>query len=304
MGDVVTDLWHEVQAGKALSEALHMHSRVFPVFYQNMVKSGEYSGVLPLVMERLASFLEDEHELKGFLLSSMLYPAMVSLVSLGAFGVIIFYVLPRFEKVFTMMRQEVPLITRLVLGFSGFLLKWWWLIVALIAGSVISFFVYLKSPGGKEKVDKWYLKIPLFGELYLKVQTARMARTFSTMLSGGVPILKALTILQESLSNTVLARAISEVRTSLREGGSIARELRKQAVFPPVAVHMIDIGEESSNLEGMLEKLARLYDAEVKNTVKGLLSILEPAVILTLALGIFVMLIAILIPMMRLNSVM
>ncbi|MGE5557010.1 MAG: type II secretion system F family protein [Bacillota bacterium] len=303
IGAIIEEIWQEVQAGKAFSDSLAMHPHVFPVFFQNMVKAGEFSGVLPLVLERLAAFLEEEYELRLFLWSSLLYPAMISLVSMGALGVVLFFVIPKFEQIFKMMHKDLPLITRVVLWLSNVLQVWWWVPVIMLAGAGTALCLFWNSPQGREKIDRWRLTAPLFGDIYLKVQTARMARTFGTMLSGGVPILKALSILQGSMNNIILAGAVGEIHSSLREGGSIAREMKKQRVFPTIAVHMLAIGEESSDIEGMLEKLAKLYDTEVKNTLRGLLSILEPAVILFLAVGIFLLLISILIPLMRMGNI-
>ena len=304
MGLVVSRIRSDVQEGAPFSDALARHPKLFNPYYLNIVKAGEASGVLPLILKRLAGVLEEEEEIRGRIKASMVYPLFLLTFTLGAVITLMLWVVPKFQDIFAQAGSDLPSITRLVVGVSNFMAGYWWLLVLAILGSLTLLRAYRNTATGRMHFDQLALKLPVFGKLKTKTTTARMARTLGTMLQSGVPLIKALEILQHTINNKVLETALEKAIAGIREGGSISAHFRAQGVFPPLALHMIGVGEESGQLEEMLENIARTYDGEVQTLLRSLLAMMEPAIIVVLTFIVGTILLAILLPVLSIGGLM
>lgn len=272
----------DVKAGLALNEALAKHPAAFNKLYVNMIRAAELGGILDIILDRLAGFLEYENEVRGKIKSAMMYPVLVLCFSQVMLFVLFAFVLPKFKEIFNGMNAEMPTMTRVLFGLGDFMASSWWLIIL----GLVAFFFGLKmwgnTPRGRYQLDFFKLKFPIVGELTLKMSVARFCRTFGTLINSGVPIMRSLEIVGETLGNSVLASAIDSTRLSIREGNKLSVPLAASGLFPSMVTHMIDVGEESGRLSEMMIKVGDFYDAEVESTVKGLTSMIEPLLIIFL----------------------
>jgi len=298
---VMQKMQQDVQTGKALWEALSAHPRIFPPLYVSMVKAGEASGQLSDVLQWLADYQEKEQTRKTQIRSALAYPALLITVGLTSVFLLVTFIVPRFVTIFEEFDQALPMPTVIMLGISGFLTHWWW----LIAGSVVAILVGMKefarTPTGRLHVDRWKLKVPLFGKLTLKAAVSRFARTTATLLRGGVPLLDSMVVVREVAGNEVLARGADQVREGMREGESFAKRLKDTGVFPPLLTHMVGVGEETGDLQGTLLTVANSYDVEVDASIKSIVSLLEPLIIITVGSMIAFIIMAMLLPVFQLN---
>ncbi|MBU4310816.1 type II secretion system F family protein, partial [bacterium] len=288
--EVVGELKKDIEGGLAFSDALAKHPRVFSELYVNMVRAGEAGGVLEEILERLIFIAEREGETRARLRAALTYPTIVVSVAVLVIGFLAVVVFPMFITVFAAKEVTLPLPTRILLAVSNLVQSYWWVILGGVLIIVFSFRGYSKTEGGGFLIDRAKLKIPIFGLLIKKLIVARFARILSTLHASGVPILSALEIVERTIGNVVIARAVENVRISVREGESIAEPLRISKVFPPMVVHMITIGEESGALDKMLTEVADTYDREVDYALRNVTAALEP--ILIVVMGIIVAFIA------------
>jgi type IV pilus assembly protein PilC len=275
-----------VQSGSTFSDALALHPRIFNDLYVNMVKAGEVGGVLELVLNRLSEFQEKAAKIKNKVVAAMVYPGIVMTMAVGIMGFLLVFIVPKFETIFHDLLGDKPLppVTRFVIGASDFL-KNHGLIVLGIVVAVVTLYKFIgRTRGGRFVIDSFKLRMPLFGNLNRKTAISRFARTLGTLVTSGVPILQALNITRETAGNASIARAISQVHDSVKEGESIVQPLEASRVFPPMVVSMVDVGEETGKLPEMLLKIADVYDDEVDNAVAAITSMLEPIMIVFLAL--------------------
>ena len=275
-----------VQSGSTFSDALALHPRIFNDLYVNMVKAGEVGGVLELVLNRLSEFQEKAAKIKNKVVAAMVYPGIVMTMAVGIMGFLLVFIVPKFETIFHDLLGDKPLppVTRFVIGASDFL-KNHGLIVLGIVVAVVTLYKFIgRTRGGRFVIDSFKLRMPLFGNLNRKTAISRFARTLGTLVTSGVPILQALNITRETAGNSSIARAISQVHDSVKEGESIVQPLEASRVFPPMVVSMVDVGEETGKLPEMLLKIADVYDDEVDNAVAAITSMLEPIMIVFLAL--------------------
>jgi len=293
-----------VQSGSTFSEGLAQHPRLFNDLYVNMVRAGEVGGVLELVLTRLAEFQEKAQKVKNKVAAAMVYPIIVLLLALGIMIFLLIFIVPRFETIFHDMLGDKPLpaITLFVIGISDFMQKHWTVllgvgIVLFAAGKVAA-----RTRAGRAILDQLKLRAPLFGDLIRKTSISRFSRTLGTLVTSGVPILQALNITRETAGNMVIARAISQVHDSVKEGDSITQPLETSGAFPPMVISMIDVGEETGQLPEMLLKIAEVYDDEVDNSVAALTSLLEPIMIVLLALIVGTIVIALFMPLVSIIS--
>jgi len=292
----------DVQNGAPLSEAVQPYPQVFNKLYVNTLKAGEAAGAMDSVLKRLADYLERSHELKETIKSALIYPAILFVVAFISLAILMIYVVPKFSDLFEGMDQAMPLSTTIVIGISEFIQHWWWLILLfLIAGFMGIKWMY-HNPATRRTIDERLLKTPLLSDLIKKIEVARFSRTLGTLTANGVPILNGLSIVSETVNNTVMAEALESVSDQLREGKGIARPLAETELFPQLAVQLIHVGEETGELEKMLNQLADIYDNEVKETVKRLLTLLEPALIIGLGIIIAAIIISILLAILGLNE--
>lgn len=295
----------DVEAGSPLSEALGKHPSVFDGLYTNMVRAGEAGGVLDTILLRLAEFKEKSIRLRNRVKSAMIYPVVViSLASLILAGIVMF-VIPKFEEIFKEIGTkglELPALTVFMQDFSRWLTKGygWVYIVAFLPVLYVAYRLFRGTAGGRRTLDRVRLRAPVFGGIIRKSLVARFARTFGTLISSGVPILEALNIVRGAIDNVVVQSAIDRVRDSIREGEGIAAPLGASGVFDDIVVNMVDVGEETGELDKMLIKVADNYDEEVDNSVNGLVSILQPLLIVFLGGAVFVIVLSVFLPMLQL----
>ncbi len=277
---IVQDILNRVREGSSLAEALANHPRIFSKLYVNMVKAGESGGFLEVILSRLVKYLQSAKEVRDFLVSVMIYPLILTAVSGASIVILVTFVIPRFAKIFSDMGQAIPLPTQVLLTLSQAVRDYWWLGAGGLALIYFSLRVYNQVEERKFRWDRSKLRWPGVGDIIKKIEVARFSRTLATLLQSGVPILSALNLVREISQNLAVSRAIGNIHDRLREGKAVARTLEETGVFPPLAVHMISVGEETGRVEEMLSKVAETYEADVQTTVKRFVSLLEPLIIL------------------------
>ncbi|PYJ12028.1 MAG: pilus assembly protein PilC [Verrucomicrobia bacterium] len=275
-----------VQSGSTFSDALALHPRIFNDLYVNMVKAGEVGGVLELVLNRLSEFQEKAAKIKNKVVAAMVYPGIVMTMAVGILGFLLVFIVPKFETIFHDLLGDKPLppVTRFVIGASDFLKNHGLIVLGIVIAAITLYKFIGRTRGGRLVIDSFKLRMPLFGNLNRKTAISRFARTLGTLVTSGVPILQALNITRATAGNASIARAISQVHDSVKEGESIVQPLEASRVFPPMVVSMVDVGEETGKLPDMLLKIADVYDDEVDNAVAAITSMLEPIMIVFLAL--------------------
>ncbi|MEP6811065.1 MAG: type II secretion system F family protein [Chthoniobacterales bacterium] len=300
----ITNLSDAVQGGSTFSEGLSQHPRIFNDLYVNMVRAGELGGVLELVLTRLAEFQEKAQKIKNKVVAAMVYPIIVMFLALGIMSFLLVFIVPKFEQIFHDMLGDKPLpgITLFVIGASNAVKNHWAAILFAVVALVVGMKILGRTERGRMALDRFKLRVPLFGDLLRKTAISRFSRTLGTLVTSGVPILQALNITRETAGNTVIAKAITQVHDSVKEGESIVLPLEASGAFPPMVISMIDVGEETGQLPEMLLKIAEVYDDEVDNAVAGLTSMLEPIMIVFLALVVGTIVIALFMPLISIIS--
>lgn len=295
----------DVQQGTSLSDSMRKHPACFDNLYVALVQAGEVGGVLDEVLNRLAKLLEDLNRLQNQIKSAMAYPITVGLLAVVIFVAMTMFLLPIFADMFESFDAELPLFTQLMLMISGFLRQPlnWVIMISVISASVFAFRRYYATLNGRRVIDRFALKMPLFGDLIQKTATARFCRTFGSLSKSGVPILTALEIVRDTAGNQVIAEAVDEARKDVQTGGMISIALQKHSVFPTMAIQMISIGEETGELDQMLMKVADFYEDEVEQAVKALTSIMEPIMIMVLGGMVGSILVSMYLPMFKIMDV-
>jgi general secretion pathway protein F len=301
---VVADLLRSVRGGASFSDALaRHHPRPFSRLYINMVRAGEKGGVLEVTLRRLAEFLEARAAFTEAVVSAMIYPAIVTLASVGAIAFLLTFVVPRFSVIFADLGQAVPLPTQILLTVSGALRAWWWLGALLGIAGVFGWRLWTSTPEGRLAWDRALLRLPLVGSISLKLEVSRFARTLGTLLKSGVPVLGALAVVGEMMTNHVVARAVVRLAESVKHGAGMATPMSESSAFPPLAVHMVRVGEETGRLEEMLLKVADMLEADLRADLKRIIGLLEPAVILGMGLVVAFIVVAMLLAIFSINDV-
>ncbi len=278
--EVIRDLLKKIEAGRSFSEALSSYPSVFPKLYVNMTKAGEAGGILNVILSRLSKYLQTSKEMKDYLISVLIYPAVLTLASGASIIILLTFVIPRFAKIFADMGQAIPLPTQIMLSISQMVRSYWWALGGAILLGWYGFRAYIKSGEGKVSWDRVKLGLVVIGNLVRQIEVARVSRTLGTLLQSGVPILQAIQIVRETVNNEIIARSISEVHTGVKQGGGISKTLQTLKVFPPLAIHMIAVGEETGKLDEMLIKIAENYEVSLQNALKRFINLLEPMIIL------------------------
>lgn len=299
---ITTEVMADVEAGSTLAEALKKHD-CFSDLFVNMVDAGEAGGILDVILNRLAVYLEKADALKRKIQSAMTYPAIVFTVAMGATTFMLMFIIPTFAKMFSDFGGTLPLPTRIVMGLSNFLRETWYLLLAFFIGAFVVLRRYYKSDKGRYRIDKFILGLPILGSVIRRGAVARFTRTLGTLVASGVPILNGLEITARTSGNKVIEEAIMKTRVSISEGNTIAEPLKDSGVFPPMVVQMIGVGEQTGALDDMLDKVADFYDSEVDSAVSALTSIIEPVMIVVMGTIVGGMLIAMYLPMFKLISV-
>jgi general secretion pathway protein F len=299
---VVRGLVEAVRAGKSLAASMGEHADVFPKIYVNMIRAGEAGGILEGVLRYLSEYMEGTLALKEDIKSALIYPVILGAAAGLSLIVLFVFVIPKFAAIFRDNGNALPLITKIVIGFSQFLADYGWLALLVLLATGTGAVLYVKSPDGRSEWDKFSLRAWLVGDLVRKFETARFSRTLAALLKGGVPLLEALGTVQGVVGNRLLARALSQVQLRVREGKGMARPLSDSGMFPALALNMIAVGEETGKLESMLTEVANYYDQEVKRSTKRLTALLEPALILAMGLIIGVVVISMLLAIFSIND--
>jgi type II secretion system protein F len=301
--EILTEVHKKVHAGSSFADALAEYPKVFSKLYINMIRAGEAGGTLAPSLTSVASFLDKNEELKANIRSAMIYPAI--LTSVGGFAILVLFtvVIPRFTKLFDELGAALPLPTKIMLFLSTFITNHWMAIIISFILLVAGFIFYLKQEKGRLHWDGIVLRLPLFGPLAQKIEVSRFSRTMATLLSSGVAILAALNITQAILNNRMIAATMSQLRKGLKEGKGFSKPLQETGIFPPLAIHMMTVGEETGMLDKMLTKVANTYDREIDRSVKQLISLIEPFMILSMALVIGFIVISMLLAIFSINEI-
>ena len=300
---IVQEVAQSVRAGSTLADALaRHHPRPFSRLYINTVRAGEKGGVLEAALRRLAEHLESMRELREAVTSALIYPALLAVVGAGAVTFLLTFVLPRFAVVFQDLGQALPWPTRVLLAVSDGLVAYWWVLALAALALAFVWQVVTRSPGGRLAVDRWLLQIPVLGDLLRKVEVGQSTQTLGTLLASGVPILTALGVAREAVGNQVIAVALGTIQEGVKRGDGLARPMAETGEFPPLAVHMLRVGEESGRLEEMLGRVAGAYEQQIRVAVRRFVSLLEPAIILVLGVVVLGIVVAILLAILSINE--
>ncbi len=299
---VLGDVKQRVNEGAALADALAAHPRVFGDLYVNMIRAGETSGALEIVLVRLADFTESQARLRSKIMGTMAYPVAMMIIGCVVLGVLFTFVIPKVTKIFEDTKATLPWMTRALIAFTSVVTQWWWAILLLVAGAIYGFVRWKRTPAGKERWHRMVLQMPVFGRLVRIIAIGRFARTLSTLLKSGVPLLASMDIVKNVVGNVRLAAVIEQARDAIREGESIAAPLKRSGEFPPLVHHMVAIGERSGALEEMLANVASAYEDQVETTVTALTSLLEPVMILVMGGSVAFIVFSVLMPILQINT--
>ena len=303
MSEVIQDVLKEVKGGKSFSEGLAKYPAVFPKVYVSMVRAGEAGGVLEEILGRLSSYLGTSEELKSYIVGAMIYPLLLSVVGLVSVTILTLFVVPKFTSIFQDMGVPLPLPMAILRALSSILTNYWWAI--LLALLITGFYLkrFRESSEGRLKLDRWMLRIPMVGAVLRKVEVARFSRSLGTLLHGGVPLLQSMTIVRDIIGNQSIAMTIEPIRNGIKKGEGIAQPMKQAGVFPPLAMHLIEVGEESGKLDTMLIQVADAYDTEVRNSIKNLIAFFEPALIVVMGIIIGTIVVSMLMAIFSINDI-
>lgn len=299
---ILTNVHAGVVEGQRLSEAMRRENTSFPALYRAMIAAGEGAGTLPLITERLAALLERQAEMRGKLIGALAYPVILSLVAILVVMGLMVSVVPRVVEQFDNVDQQLPLITRIVIGISAFLASYWWAILILFVLGTLVFLQALRHPAFRLSVDRFVLGLPLLGKLIRNLHAARMARTLATMVASRLPLLEGLRLTGGTIRNKILAKANDDIVEAVRSGGSLSGAMRTSGVFPPLLVYLTASGESAGQLDHMLERAADYLEREFDNFTSTALSMLEPLIIVLMGGVVAVIILAILLPILQLQN--
>ncbi|GEJ55595.1 type II secretion system inner membrane protein GspF [Anaeromyxobacter diazotrophicus] len=302
MKRVVSDVRQRVNEGSPLADAMAAQGKVFSNLYVNMIRAGESSGALELVLVRLADFTESQARLRSKIVGTLTYPAAMLGIATVIMGILFTVVIPKITKIFDDSKVTLPWTTKALIGFSTTVHDYWWLFFLLAAGAVALFLRWRETPAGRAVWDRRVLTFPIFGSLIRQIAIARFSRTLATLLKSGVPLLTSLDIVRNIVGNVRLAQVIDESREAIKEGESIAAPLKRSGEFPPLVYHMVAIGERSGQLEEMLTNVANAYDAQVETKVGALTALLEPFMIVGMGVAVAFIVFSILMPILQINT--
>ena len=302
IAELLVNVRKEVNGGATLADAIESQGGAFNRFYINLLRAGEAGGALEVVLERLAEHMQQSKEVHDAMVSAMIYPAILIVVAVSSIFILLGYVVPQFTELFEDVGQVLPLPTRITIAVGEGLQSYGWVALLVVVAGVWIMRRQLEDPRGRRRWHARFLNMPLAGAIITRVEVARFARTLGTLLHNGVPLLKALSIVKDSIGNQVIADGIERVSGSLKQGQSLAEPLAEAALFPPFAIHMIRVGEESGRLEELLLQVASIYDRETQVTIKRTLSLLEPVLILVLGIVIAAVIISILMAILGINQ--
>ncbi|GAB4290928.1 MAG: type II secretion system inner membrane protein GspF [Myxococcota bacterium] len=299
---ILSQIRQKVNEGMSLADAMGEHPKVFSHLYVNMIRAGESSGALEVVLSRLADYTESQAKLKQKIIGTMAYPAIMLVVGVAILMAMFIFVIPKLTKIFEDINATLPIYTQMLIFFANTMRDFWYVVFGGVGGTVFLFFRWKNSKRGKPVWDRWALAFPVFGGLVRMLAISRFTRTLSTLLSSGVPLLTSLNIVKNILNNATLEKVIEETYDAVREGEPIANPLRRSGEFPPIVVHMVAIGEKSGQLEEMLMRVSESYETQVDNRIAALTSLLEPFMIVTMGGAVAFVVLSILMPILQINE--
>jgi general secretion pathway protein F len=299
---VLSDIRRRVNEGSSLANALREHPKHFSDLYVNMVKAGESAGNLDVVLQRLTEFVEAQIDLRSKVIGAMIYPIIMLFVGVVIMILLFTFVIPKITAIFKDQDATLPILTRFLIGTSDLFANWWFILFPAIGFAIWGFFRWKSSEQGKPVWDRFLLKVPFVGGLVRMIAIARFSRTLGTLLSSGVPLLQALSIVKDILGNSRLIEVVEDARVNIREGDSIAQPLKRSGEFPPLVTHMINIGEKSGQLEEMLENVAISYNQQVDVRIQALTTVLEPVMIVFMGIGAAIVVFGIMLPILQMNQ--
>ncbi len=301
---VMTDIRDQVNEGSSFYKALSKYPKVFNTIYISMAEAGEASGTLDVILMRLAEFTEAQNELRQKVVSSMMYPVLMMVFTLGVLLILFIFLIPKITAIFDQFPELVlPWYSRMIIDISDFLIEYWLFLFIAVSSMVAMFLRWKATPNGSAQWDTILLKLPVIGKMTRMIAVSRFTRTLSTLLTGGVPMLQSMDIVKNVVSNHVLEKAIIASRDNISEGENISGPLKKSGEFPPLVIHMINIGEKTGELEVMLTQVSDAYDFQVKNSVEGLTSILQPVMIVFMGIVVGIIVLAIMVPIFQLQNI-
>lgn len=300
---IVLDTLRVLKGGKSLADSLALHPDYFSDLFVNMVRAGEASGSLASVFERLAEFEKSRDELRNYIISSMIYPALLALVGLSSIIVLLTYVVPKFATVFSESRMKIPVPTLIMLQVSKIVQTYWWMAASAVTVAAVTFRTYIHTSAGRLWWDTIRLRIPLLGDALRKAETARFARAMATLVANSVPLVQSIGIAGAILNNRMIAGALAEVAQGVKRGEGIAAPVRKAAVFPPLAAHLLMVGEETGRLDQMFARMAEIYETDTRAAIKRFTALFEPLVILVMGVMVGALILSMLLAITSINDV-
>jgi len=299
---IMAQVKESVNEGKSLAFSLSQHPKLFSQIYINMVRAGEASGSLDLVLDRLAEFSEHQDALRGRFKAALAYPVFMFFIGSIILFFLVTFIVPNITKIFSDMHQTLPLPSLVLIGVSNFLKSFWWLVLLVLGGCAILIKKLIKTPRGNHIWDEIKLRTPVIGAIYMKMAMARFGRTLGSLLQSGVPPLPALQIVRNIVNNTLIAEVIDNAMEEIEAGASLATSLAQSRWFPPIVIQMISVGEQSGELENMLDKVAEVYERETESKIMAMTSMLEPIMILVMGVVVGFIVISILLPIFEMNQ--
>jgi general secretion pathway protein F len=299
---IIAQIKESVNEGNSLTVSLTKHPKLFSNIYINMVRAGEASGSLDVVLERLAEFGEHQQALKGRFQAALVYPVFMAIIGTGVLFFLLSFVVPNLTRIFTEMKQVLPLPTTILIWFSDFMRSYWWAILVVIVASIIGIKEFIKSPKGRHIWDTLKLHLPVIGQINRKIALSRFGRTLGSLLQSGVPLITSLQIVRNIVNNVLIGAVIDEAMEDIQAGKSLNLALSRSIWFPPVFRQMVSVGEQSGDLEGMLHKVADSYEREVETRITGMTALIEPIMILFMAAIVGFIVISILLPIFEMNQ--
>jgi len=300
---VVLDILRVLKGGRSLADSLATHPEHFSDLFINMVRAGEAGGSLAQIFERLTEFERSRDDLRGYIVSAMVYPGLLTLVGLSSIIVLLTFVVPRFASVFEDSHMQIPLPTMLMLETSKFIKAWWWVFALVITTFTVGFRMFISTIGGRLWWDRWRLGIPLLGDALRKAETARFARAMSTLVANSVPLVQSIGISAGIMNNKLISGALRQVSLGVKRGEGIAAPIRKAGVFPPLAAHLLTVGEETGKLDLMFSRMADIYEADTRSAIKRFTALFEPAVILVMGILVGALILSMLLAITSINEV-
>ena len=300
---VILDVLRVLKGGRSLADSLATHPDYFSDLYINMVRAGEASGALASIFERLAEFERSRDDLRNFIVSAMIYPALLATVGLASVSILLLFVVPKFATIFSDPRMKIPVPTQIMLTASNVVQAYWWVAVGGVAAAAISWRIYTRTPAGRMWWDGARLKLPMLGDALLKAETARFARAMATLVANTVPLVQSIGIAAATLTNRTITLALAGVAQGVKRGEGIAVPLRKAGVFPPLAAHLLTVGEETGRLDQMFARMADIYENDTRAAIKRFTSVFEPVVILVMGVLVGALILSMLLAITSINDV-